>query len=130
KGVKFYWAIACRDAEHKTAARELIDGRRSFGNIQRMPQWKHNAPCGQGNSARVSSQDSQIHPWIEDLSHIAEGRIVQRYVANPERCETQFLRSSCKREMIAHRRNTAPIGFYGNKYTECQAPLGKHGLKS
>jgi hypothetical protein len=86
------WPVAACDAEQQAAAAQCVDRRGRLQREHRLAQRQHDGGCAQQDIARDAGEEAEIGKHLEDLCRVAERRIVERHVADPECAETERIR--------------------------------------
>lgn len=80
----------------------MVKGCRRLGDIYRVVKRQDNGARGKGDGVRARRDRREPDEGIIDLAQIAEIRVVQRYIARPQRGEAMPFGVLSQRDLISH----------------------------
>jgi len=104
---EFRGPVIGRQAEQEAPAEQVVETHRLLGNDQRIAQRQDDSRRPDRDPPCLRREEAGIDQRIEHLPHIAEARIVERHVAQPDRGEIERVHLLRQRRMVRQRRQGA-----------------------
>ena len=114
----FHRAVAAGHAHQQPVAAELLHGGGGLEGQQRLAEGQHHRGGAQQDVLGNAGQVAKVGEHFEHLRGIAEGRVVHRHVAHPQRPEAELVHQLGQGRMALHVRFAGqPAAVPAGKFT-------------